>query len=383
MIRRMAWVSALVLAGCGSNDGSGSTATSTSGGDGGAPATSSSSQGGSGGGGGSTSSTGAMGGGSSTDSTSSTSSTSSTGATGGGGSSSSSSSSSSSTGVACTDPGASMLCGGTCVDPKSDLRNCGQCDTRCSQCNDGVCTACPVLDVFLSLDDSGFLAAWFGANDDRWSAIRDGLTSFFAEPASAGMGVGLSYYPRFLPVGPCTQNSDCPEVGDICFEGKCEVSTVRDSCAPSDYVSPDIEIAALPGNTSALETSLNATEPQGPGKTPQLPALDGALTHAKAWAAANPTHTVVLLMIADTLSDDCYSNGYDNILPDTVQLVSGYLAGTPSVKTYVLGISDQVPAAAWDQIAAAGGTTASRVALVPSAVLPYLEAIRDEAYACP
>ena len=49
--------------------------------------------------------------------------------------------------------------------------------------------------VILVLDSSGSMTELTMAGPSKWDAIRAALTSFLRDPGSAGLGVGLQYFP--------------------------------------------------------------------------------------------------------------------------------------------------------------------------------------------
>ena len=117
------------------------------------------------------------------------------------------------------------------------------------------------------------------------------------------------------------------------------------------------------------------------GSTPQAPALDGALSYAKAWASAHPTHKVAVMMITDGLPNECTPNV--DAPTDTAQVAASYANSAPSVKTFVVGIGPDASQAQWNQIASAGGTGTSQVALTTATILPALNAVRVALKTCP
>jgi hypothetical protein len=298
------------------------------------------------------------------------------------------------------------------------------------------------LDIYLMLDSSGSMSETtgaMGAGPSKWSAVTQALDAFFVDPQSAGLGVGLQHFPLLgagVPatctsssqcpaqagpcllkvcsnqssVMPCTQSSDCPfpsacvklgqcgaelcapANGALCPDNgqPCQPLTTStcaqaDSCAASDYDAPAVEIAALNGASSALSSAIAGVTPSG--ATPTSAALSGAISHARTWAAAHPTHTVIVLLATDGLPTECLPQD----IPSIAQLAAGGLAGSPAVKTFAIGvfapadISAGAPANL-DQIAAAGGTTKSFVVdtsqNVEASFLAALTAIRGTKLAC-
>ncbi|HEX4354354.1 MAG TPA: hypothetical protein VHZ95_15600, partial [Polyangiales bacterium] len=206
------------------------------------------------------------------------------------------------------------------------------------------------VDMYIMLDRSGSMLDTTGAGPTKWDAIRQALTSFVQDPQSSGLGVGLQYFPLGVAGVPetcsvdkdcgsggvcsakaclppligrsstftqCLTAADCPLnsqgcaqfglcSGDMtlaCFsigaggcdaQGDCEPyageCTNYGSCTISDYAAPAVAIAALPGNSDALVTSLTAEKPTG--LTPTPAALSGALNLASSQATQHPDRRV-------------------------------------------------------------------------------------------
>lgn len=246
------------------------------------------------------------------------------------------------------------------------------------------------LDIYVMYDQSGSMdekTGMGGSSPTKWAAVKTAFLSFLGDPASAGIGVGIqyfAYYPPGVPdvctteaecksygpcaankacdkeslaagvVTPCWSNADCKSGGNCvdvgvcsnnpaagCFTnlnclspGKCNFPKhcqMRE-CKASDYATPEVPIAPLPGNKTALETSLNKHTPIS--DTPTGPALAGAIQHAQAWAKANPTHAVIALLVTDGEPTACQPIA----IADIAKLASDARAGTPSIRTYVIGV---------------------------------------------
>jgi hypothetical protein len=298
------------------------------------------------------------------------------------------------------------------------------------------------LDIYLMLDSSGSMTSKtgsMGTGPTKWDAITQALSTFFTDPASAGLGVGLQHFPLAkpgvpatctsntqcingsgpcylkvcskAPNPPCATNTDCPGGNNSCINiGQCADGTLcapvgglcpdfstckqitqsfcvnRDSCMSSDYATPAVEIDLLNAAAGPLNAAISGVAPDG--STPTAPALQGAIDHAKAWATAHPTHEVVVLFATDGLPTECTPTD----IPSIAQLAAAGLSGTPSIKTFAIGVfaSADLQAGAQtnlDQIAAAGGTQAAFIVdtsmgNVEQAFLQALNAIRGTKLAC-
>jgi hypothetical protein len=177
-------------------------------------------------------------------------------------------------------------------------------------------------DLFIMMDQSGSM------KDDvtggvKWDLLTTAVTAFVNDPASSGIGVGIGYF----PVPP---------------------SDTDYSCDASDYAKPDVAIATLPGNATALASSMTSHAPGG--HTPSVPAITGAIEYAKAWAIAHPANRTVVVFATDGDPNGCSST-----VDDAAAAAAAGLADTPSVATYVIGVGKSI--SKLDEIAMSGGTT--------------------------
>ncbi|WP_437730511.1 VWA domain-containing protein [Sorangium sp. So ce1335] len=294
------------------------------------------------------------------------------------------------------------------------------------------------LDLYIMLDASGSMDEQISRRVTKWEAVTQALEAFFTDPQSAGIGVGLQYFPlrepgvpetctenaqcgaggpcmlgvcdRARPTAYCTTSADCPS-GNRCLEvGRCSInnsvcaplgSTCRNgggtcreaansecanpySCDADVYASPAVAIAPLDDTTAAaLVTSIAEKTPLG--GTPTAGALSGALQQARAHAEANPTHRVVTVLATDGMPTDCDPVSADGI----AQIASEALAGTPSISTFVIGVfdgNDDGAQSTMDRIAEGGGTTSAFFidtnTDVTQAFLDALTEIRGKSLAC-
>jgi hypothetical protein len=273
------------------------------------------------------------------------------------------------------------------------------------------------LDLYFMMDTSGSMDDLVTASQSKWQAVSSAMTAFVGDPASAGIGIGVQYFPgpaagvpasctssaqcngtgpcllsicyaaavagviepcdattkctrgdTCIPVGQCESdpNTLCDPRNPMCGNdpsgfplGACQTATssycvAGDSCTPADYATPAVPIQDLPGAASAVTPSLAAHHPQG--GTPTSAALQGALNEAQTFASANPTHTVAVVLATDGIPDECTPNTVAGV----AQIAAMGVSGTPSIKTFVIGTftpSDATSGvAAVNQIAASGGT---------------------------
>jgi hypothetical protein len=312
------------------------------------------------------------------------------------------------------------------------------------------------LDLYFILDASESMDDLVTATRSKWQAVSSAIESFVSDPNSAGLGFGLQYFPLtakgfpgscsssaacgaqgicFLQICydqsqfPCNTDRDCP--GRFCGPvGACEndknylciptqpctvdangfslgacqplaTSTCigSDDCNEVDYATPAVGVATLPGVAAAVASSLAANSPRG--STPTQAALQGAIDGARAVASAHPDHTVVVVLATDGLPDEipdgqgvCTAANTQQSADDMVaQVAATALAGTPSIKTFAIGVftpDDAVSGTATlDEIATAGGTgqpfvvqTASAMDATEQQFVTALNAIRGASLPC-
>lgn len=78
------------------------------------------------------------------------------------------------------------------------------------------------LDLYLMLDSSGSMLDTIGTQT-KWDAIQSALTTFLDDPASAGIGIGLQFFPQHDPNVPntCTTQAECG-ANNLCLDKFCQ-----------------------------------------------------------------------------------------------------------------------------------------------------------------
>lgn len=181
------------------------------------------------------------------------------------------------------------------------------------------------LHLYIMMDKS---SSMFGF---KWDAAKAGLIAFVKDPESAGVYVGLKFFPRKADATP--------------------------ACDQQAYTTPDTPFDLLPGNATPIETTINAEAPDGLN-TPTYPALGGAILKGIQIVQNNPGHSAAVLLVTDGVpqgpAPTC--SGVD---PQSTAVIAN-LAQTgatfnPPVPTYVIGLPgvDQTFA---NQVAQAGGS---------------------------
>jgi len=244
------------------------------------------------------------------------------------------------------------------------------------------------LDMYIMLDQSGSMQdPPASGSGTRWDAVVAALTAFVNQGESAGIGVGIQYFP-LSDGGPtcnvvnCSSDDQCGVGCGPCMMafpgfGFCQGIGAGDSCDAMDYATPDVEIAPLPGNAAAIVTSMGSHGPTG--GTPTSAALQGAVDHATTWANSHPGHAVIVVLATDGDPSGCDEN-----LANINAIAAAGANGTPPILTFVIGVGGSV--AALNGFAAAGGTTqAFMIDQDPNAeqaFLAALNAIQGQAIPC-
>lgn len=297
------------------------------------------------------------------------------------------------------------------------------------------------LDIHVMLDSSGSMIDPLDDETTKWDAVKKALSDFIQDDESAGLGVGIQYFPlqasavpssckksddcgdggecitkycqrTYAELGiffPCEMDAFCPVGGSCvpiahCVDAPTKVCTPDggecgpdDTCAPAngstceyvascdaaDYSSPEREISELPGGAEALLQSISDRRLNG--DTPTAPALAGVIEHASAWASQHRDHKVVALFATDGVPSRCDEQTISGI----AGLAKAGVDGDPSILTYVIGVfapTDVDAESNLDTIAEAGGTTQAFMVHTDEDVAAQfrqaLEAIRGTRLSC-
>lgn len=317
------------------------------------------------------------------------------------------------------------------------------------------------LDLVFMQDVSGSMWETTSGTTTKWDAVKTAINTFTSDPGSAGIGLGLQYFPLWQSGVPnsCTATGECGASGGTCLSKTCSKNsslfcnvnadcgtkgnctgtlqrcsgdpefmcgsdndciiptsggfydlrpcnqpldrglcyheyyggsgTVGISCTATDYQLLAVNIATLPGVASGISTSLNNHIPNG--LTPTYSALAGALNAAKTYATAHPGDIAAVVLSTDGIPNSGGGAGCDDTTADIDGLAAAALAGTPSVKTFVIGVlspSDNTAAATstLNGIAAAGGTSAATIigtgSTTESDFVTALQKIRGQSLPC-
>ncbi|MGC4118096.1 MAG: VWA domain-containing protein [Myxococcales bacterium] len=204
-----------------------------------------------------------------------------------------------------------------------------------------------VLDVSYSMD-----------YDQKWLAVKSAMKSFVSNPDFKGLGVGLQYFP------------------------------LRTQCKVDAYELPAVPIGTLGAAMDVGEIIKSSLDlQQMSGGTPTVPMLEGATAYLKGWLRDHPDHRAVLVVATDGMPDQsctAVTEGLPNSLANVIAVADEAAKGTPSVKTFVIGVGDDL--STLDQFAKAGGTDRALLVNVKQnadvAFLNALTQIRRDALGC-
>jgi hypothetical protein len=301
------------------------------------------------------------------------------------------------------------------------------------------------LDVFFLLDASNSMNDPAG-NRTKYQVVRGALNAFFADPRSAGLGVGLTFFPS---VKTCQKNADCPADGlapgrcvvtpdGACISGastiglgcgagapacpagstckqvgacpngfapgqtsnSCVIGTMcagnepcrpirnvcfgmRADCTGSHYARPGVDFAELPGAVPELSAVMADRDPYG--GTPLPDALAGTLSALRARQAAHPDRKLALVIGSDGMPDATCGG-----VPGVLAALAAARAGAAGLATYAIGVFAGREAAdgraLMTDVARAGGTDRPYVldpdVNLAGSFLEALNAIRGAALPC-
>jgi Mg-chelatase subunit ChlD len=294
------------------------------------------------------------------------------------------------------------------------------------------------VDLYMMIDVSASMLQKTADGPSKWEAVRAALTSFFAEPQSSGIGVGVQFFPQIaagsvrdctsdaacgpnapcfgirtcsglsyiepcataadcaagascIPFGYCASTKEfCTPVGGPCANGADTCAGIvqgyclgRDSCSAADYARPAVAVAELPGAAAALGAALMAQMPDG--YTPTSAALTGAIDQVRMLAAAHLDRRAAVVMATDGLPTSCDPKDIGGV----AAIAAKAHAETPAIPTFVIGVfgaDEQAAAGNLHLLAQSGGTSSARLVDanhdVTQAFLAALDDIRATAVSC-
>ncbi|HKO90128.1 MAG TPA: hypothetical protein VJU61_03185, partial [Polyangiaceae bacterium] len=255
----------------------------------------------------------------------------------------------------------------------------------------------PPVALYLLLNSSASMQQNTSTGVSKWAAVQRALNRFAQQPPEQDVLLGLQFFPLAKPGSSftCTQHADCGTDGGPCFLSTCLASTTLELCtsdadcpggpitnpcvefglcansevdAPvacrlgSDcgnnlgacedfertcvnavqcnslsYTAPAVEIGSVSVRAAEIEQALAARPARGSNAT--VPAFEGALSHAQAWAVAHPEQTVLVLLATDGLPAVCDERvANPPPLDQVLELAAASVAAEVSIPTLVIGV---------------------------------------------
>ncbi len=249
-------------------------------------------------------------------------------------------------------PALPTVCGNRCVNTNTDEDHCGQCNNACSfgSCVGGQCPNCTPSGMLILLDTSGSMSTT-GGTETRFQAQLGAVETFVQDADSAGLSVGVMYYPR--------------------------TSGGYALCGAPSYAAPDVSIALLPANAGPIVASMTGKEADNASVI--IGPLGGAIGIVRTWAtAAQPTSPGAVVMINDGgMGFACAS---ETVAQAVAAATAGY-TGSPSVVTHIIAVgtdSTSEDQEWWNQVpAASGGTLTVTANAGKTNILQALRTIRS------
>jgi hypothetical protein len=207
------------------------------------------------------------------------------------------------------------------------------------------------VSMLIMFDKSGSMK-----DNSKWVNTTGALKTFFGDPATAGLRVGL----RFFPDSGCDSTS--------CSLTKCSEPLVAPAPLTADPAPKDVQEQAL----------LDAIASKSPGgDTPMSAALGGAELWATTYLSAHPAEKAVVILVTDG-----EPNGCDNNISHIAKEASD--ARALGVYTYAIGLAGSNEAQL-NQIATAGGAAGAFFVGNDNAaadLLAALKSIQSTAVSC-
>lgn len=208
--------------------------------------------------------------------------------------------------------------------------------------------------LYILVDKSSSMAGF------KWDAAKAGLAAFVNDGASAGLTVGMRFFPRPADNVPV--------------------------CDQKAYQTPEVPFAPLPDNAQPIIDALNAATPDG-FSTPVYPALGGGILAGIDNALQDPNRRTAVLLVTDGKPQGPATtcNGVNpedtNVIANLAKTGADY---TPPVATYVIGLPG-VDQAFANAVAAAGGTDSAILignVNVEESFKQALDKVRGDALPC-
>jgi hypothetical protein len=271
------------------------------------------------------------------------------------------------------------------------------------------------VDLLFVIDaSSSMLEIVDGGTQSKWQLAQEAIAAFMRDPGSAGLRVGLQFFPlkatcnsdRPLCLGPnnppgplpdcpcpfgltcittgrCVVSGEaCPNLGGLCGTGpadnRCllqhDCPGLEPSCERADYRKLAVPFGPLPGNLAMVMTAMGATNPMRNSGTPTGVAVAAALDVLRDQVAMSGARQAALVLVTDGEPTRCLP---DNLLPGpartaaireaVVQPVVMARQATPAISVFAVGVFSQKDITLGStgvvtEVAAAAGTNAFVIA---------------------
>lgn len=210
------------------------------------------------------------------------------------------------------------------------------------------------VDMFIMMDRSTSMGYTLpNSKMTRWDALKAAVQSFVDSPSAGNIGAGIGFF-------------SMSGGGDDALD-----------CNVDNYAKPNVAITPLATGGKSLVDAIEATPPAG--LTPTVPALQGAITYAKAWHTAHADRATIVVLVTDGYPTQCGS--------DPSLIAAAAMAGyqdAAHIRTYVIGVGD-IAKFNLDNYAQAGGTQKAYLTDQTDASNTFLQAllnITDSKLAC-
>jgi hypothetical protein len=207
------------------------------------------------------------------------------------------------------------------------------------------------LDMFLVIDRSGSMSGTL------WTGTVNALNSFIADPLSAGINLGMNFFPPIVGSGNCV-------VGEY---------------NPLQHPQSIPPLFVIGTDNTEISNILNGAGTAG--VTPMYAALDGTYQVASTWQSTYPSHKTIVVLTGDGEPNSCSSlHGTDEISA-CAGLAGAAYSGT-GIETYCI-VLDSSAMAALTAVAQQGGTTTPyNISGNVSQFAQVMTDIRDQALGC-
>jgi hypothetical protein len=176
----------------------------------------------------------------------------------------------------------------------------------------GACTGAELeaeripVDLFFMMDRSISLGEVLPSGLTRWEALHAAVQAFVNAPGTGDIRTGIG----FLSKTGGADDSQCPV---------------------AQYADPVVPIGPLTTTGTQILDAMAALTPAG--LTPLVPALEGAIQYARTYATANPDRLTAVALVSDGYPTQC-----GNAPSAVADAAAAGFQGTPSIRTYVIGV---------------------------------------------